>query len=66
MPRETMTGALSLYISDSFNDGNFQPMGSNMGILPELPERIKDKKKKYQMYADRALEKMEELLAAER
>ncbi|MBP1592944.1 MAG: FADH(2)-oxidizing methylenetetrahydrofolate--tRNA-(uracil(54)-C(5))-methyltransferase TrmFO, partial [Oscillospiraceae bacterium] len=66
MPRETMTGALSLYISDSFNEGNFQPMGSNMGILPELPERIKDKKKKYQMYADRALEKMEELLAAER
>jgi methylenetetrahydrofolate--tRNA-(uracil-5-)-methyltransferase len=64
MPRETMTGALSLYISDSFNEGNFQPMGSNMGILPELPERIKDKKKKYQMYADRALEKMEELMAA--
>ncbi|MBP1567452.1 MAG: methylenetetrahydrofolate--tRNA-(uracil(54)-C(5))-methyltransferase (FADH(2)-oxidizing) TrmFO [Oscillospiraceae bacterium] len=66
MPRETMTGALSLYISDSFNEGNFQPMGSNMGILPELPERIKDKKKKYQMYADRALEKMEELLSSER
>ena len=64
MPRETMTGALSLYISDSFNEGNFQPMGSNMGILPELPERIKDKKKKYQMYADRALEKMEELMTA--
>lgn len=61
MPAETMTGALSLYISDSYNDGSFQPMGSNMGILPELPERIKDKKKKYQMYADRALQKLDEL-----
>ena len=62
MPPETMTGALSAYISDSFNEENFQPMGSNMGILPELPERIKDKKKKYQMYADRALEKLGELI----
>lgn len=62
MPPETMTGALSAYISDSFNEENFQPMGSNMGILPELPERIKDKKKKYQMYADRALMKLGELI----
>lgn len=62
MPPETMTGALSAYISDSFNEVNFQPMGSNMGILPELPERIKDKKKKYQMYADRALMKLGELI----
>ena len=61
-PPETMTGALSAYISDSLNEENFQPMGSNMGILPELPERIKDKKKKYQMYADRALMKLGELI----
>lgn len=62
MPTETMTGALAAYISDIYNKDNFQPMGSNMGILPELPERIKDKKKKYQMYADRALEKLGELI----
>ena len=62
MPPETMTGALAAYISDIYNKDNFQPMGSNMGILPELPERIKDKKKKYQMYADRALEKLGELI----
>ena len=30
-------------------------MGCNMGILPDLPERIRDKKQKYQAYADRAL-----------
>ena len=62
MPPETLTGALAAYISDIYNKDNFQPMGSNMGILPELPERIKDKKKKYQMYADRALEKLGELI----
>ena len=62
MPPETMTGALAAYISDIYNKDNFQPMGSNMGILPELSERIKDKKKKYQMYADRALEKLGELI----
>lgn len=63
MPPETMTGALAAYISDSYNENNFQPMGSNMGVLPELNERVRDKKKKYQMYADRALEKLEEVLS---
>lgn len=54
LPPETMTGALTAYISGGCS-GEFQPMGCNMGILPELPERIKDKKKKYAAYADRAL-----------
>lgn len=55
LPRETMIGALTAYISDEYNE-SFQPMGCNMGILPELPVRIKDKKAKYQTYADRSLE----------
>ena len=62
MPPETMIGALSSYISDSYNADNFQPMGCNMGILPELGERIKDKQKKYQMYAERSLSKLDELI----
>jgi len=62
MPEVTMTGALSKYISDSFNSDNFQPMGSNMGILPDLGERVRDKKKKYQMYADRAMEALHSLI----
>lgn len=49
-----MMGALASYISDE-TVTQFQPMGCNMGILPELPERIRDKKEKYQAYADRAL-----------
>lgn len=50
----TMIGALAKYISTE-ND-KFQPMNANFGIVPELGERIKDKKLKYQKLADRALE----------
>lgn len=55
LPIDTMTGALSSYISDIYNENNFQPMGANMGILPELDVRIKDKKEKYAAYAQRAI-----------
>ena len=59
-PKETMIGALSKYIASE--NKNFQPMNANFGILPELPERIKDKKLKYGKLADRALEKLSEIL----
>ena len=49
----TMIGALANYISTP-ND-KFQPMNANFGILPELEEKIKDKKLKYGKLADRAL-----------
>jgi methylenetetrahydrofolate--tRNA-(uracil-5-)-methyltransferase len=52
----TMIGALSKYISTA-ND-KFQPMNANFGIIPELPKRIKDKKIKYGMLADRAIENL--------
>ena len=53
-PNTTMIGALSQYISTK--NSNFQPMNANFGILPELPENIKDKKLKYSKLADRAIE----------
>ncbi len=62
LPRDTMSGALTAYISDEYNGDNFQPMGCNMGILPELSERIKDKKLKYQAYAERAVKSLENVL----
>lgn len=62
LPRDTMCGALTAYISDEYNAENFQPMGCNMGILPELPERIKDKKLKYGAYAERALKSLKDAL----
>ena len=52
----TMIGALAKYISTP-ND-KFQPMNANFGIVPELPQRIKDKKIKYGKLADRAIDNL--------
>lgn len=61
-PVTTMLGALSAYISDE-SVTDFQPMGSNMGILPRLPEGIKLKKhEKYAVYAERALADLDKAL----
>lgn len=61
LPRESMLGALSKYISDE-TVVNFQPMGSNMGILPPLDERIKDKKERYKQIAERGLDELRKML----
>lgn len=53
-PEITMIGALAKYITTP--NANFQPMNANFGILPELPEKIKDKKLKYGKLADRSIE----------
>ena len=56
-PKETMIGALANYIS--MPNVKFQPMNANFGIIPELPEKIKDKKVKYGKLADRAIEMLQ-------
>lgn len=58
LPNDTMIGALSRYISDESVE-DFQPMGANMGILPDIGVRIKDKQERYQAIADRALQSFE-------
>ena len=59
LPKTSMLGALTKYISDE-TVSQFQPMGCNMGILPELGERIKDKKVKYGIIAQRGLNDLDE------
>lgn len=59
LPRETMIGALSRYISDETVE-NFQPMGANFGVLPELLERPRDKAIRGQAYADRSINSLED------
>ncbi len=49
----TMIGALAKYISTPNKD--FQPMNANFGILPDLEEKIRDKKLRYTNLANRAL-----------
>lgn len=52
-PKNTIIGALANYIATP--NEKFQPMNANFGIIPELEERIKDKKIKYGKLADRAI-----------
>ena len=59
-PTTTMIGALSKYISTENN--NFQPMNANYGILPQLQEKIKDKKLKYTKLSNRAIKDLKNAL----
>lgn len=54
LPQTTMLGALCHYVTHA-DPGQFQPMKANFGILPELDSRIKNKRERYQAYAERAL-----------
>ena len=63
LPAETMVGALEAYISDE-SVSDFQPMGANLGILPELENRPRDKKERAAAYAERALAALETYLSA--
>ena len=64
LPKETMIGALTGYISDP-TVTDFQPMGANFGVLPPLEEHIRDKKERYAALAQRALRKLEEVTKCE-
>ena len=50
---KTVIGSLSEYVSSPKD--NFQPMNANFGILPELETKIRDKKERYQKFAERSL-----------
>ena len=52
--KNNVIGALAEYISTEKDD--FEPMNANFGIMPELPEKIKEKKERYQKIADRSLQ----------
>lgn len=54
LPTTTMSGALIDFIS-SASPKHFQPMPPNFGILPALPQRVKNKRERYGQYRDRAL-----------
>ena len=52
----TMIGALAKYISSE--NSKFQPMNANFGILPELANKEKDKKVRYNKLSERSLENL--------
>lgn len=57
-PRETAMGSLAHYITTA-DFRNFQPMNINFGLFPPLEERIRDKRKRNEAIAKRALEKIQ-------
>ena len=54
LPNTTMMGALFDFIS-SASPKHFQPMPANFGIIPQLLEKIRNKKQRYAAYRDRSL-----------
>ena len=60
-PEETMIGALVNFISNrneiyaKKKKYKFQPMPANFGLIPELTQKIKDKKLRYKAYKDRSI-----------
>jgi methylenetetrahydrofolate--tRNA-(uracil-5-)-methyltransferase len=58
LPATTMIGALTHFIAEAPSKA-FQPMPPNFGLLPDLPERIRDKRSRYGAYRDRALADLE-------
>lgn len=59
LPKDTMIGALSRYISDE-SVKNFQPMGANFGVLPPLEEKIRDKQERYMQLAQRGMNSLKD------
>lgn len=59
-PQETALGAMAYYITHA-EGKHFQPMNANFGLFPSLPERIKDKKLRYETLAQRALAALDQM-----
>lgn len=58
IPPTTMMGALFEFIS-SASPKHFQPMPPNFGILPQLEQKIRNKRERYGKYRDRALKDLD-------
>ncbi|WP_103105936.1 FADH(2)-oxidizing methylenetetrahydrofolate--tRNA-(uracil(54)-C(5))-methyltransferase TrmFO [Brevibacillus reuszeri] len=55
LPPETVIGSMARYITTA-DSKHFQPMNANFGLVPELPERIRNKREKNEKLAERALD----------
>jgi len=53
-PRTSMLGAIFHYVTHA-EPKEFQPMKGNFGLLPPLQPAVRNKRARYQAYADRAL-----------
>lgn len=63
-PKTTSLGGLSHYIS-AYEGSNFQPMNINFGIMEPWGAKVRKKKEKNALIAQRALEELDALIIAE-
>jgi methylenetetrahydrofolate--tRNA-(uracil-5-)-methyltransferase len=63
LPRTTMLGALCHYVSHA-EPKAFQPMKANFGLMPPLSPPVRNKRKRYQSYAKRAMDDLKLRIAA--
>ncbi len=63
LPAETISGALQRYVNQG-GDREFQPMNANLGLLPPLEERIKNKQERGQKLAERSLDSLKVYLSS--
>lgn len=57
-PPTTMIGALYRHLREA-DPAHFQPMNANFGLMDDLPERVRDKRRKRELLAERALAALE-------
>ncbi len=62
-PPTTMLGALYRYLRQA-DPKHFQPMNANFGLVDDLEEPVRDKRRRRELLAERALSRMEEWVAA--
>jgi methylenetetrahydrofolate--tRNA-(uracil-5-)-methyltransferase len=62
-PPTTMLGALYRYLRDA-DPSHFQPMNANFGLVDDLEKPERDKKRKKQLMADRALRDIDAWITA--
>ncbi|WP_027408674.1 FADH(2)-oxidizing methylenetetrahydrofolate--tRNA-(uracil(54)-C(5))-methyltransferase TrmFO [Anoxybacteroides tepidamans] len=60
-PQETAIGSMAHYITTA-NPKHFQPMNANFGLFAPLKETIKDKKRRHEQYAKRALDTIQNFI----
>ena len=63
-PEETALGAMGAYVARS--NRNFQPMNITFGLMPPIQARVRDKKKRYQMVSERALQVLDQWISDSR
>jgi methylenetetrahydrofolate--tRNA-(uracil-5-)-methyltransferase len=59
LPEHTTLGSMAHYITTA-DFKHFQPMNANFGLFPPLEKKIRSKKEKNEMIANRALESIEQ------